>query len=97
MMKARLVALLKDGNGIFWREERNGRSIRYFSTVLKSENRSENNRTGVPSQGVGSCSRTAEQPNGKIDKLCAIHNFHNDWILVGGIYVCLRCQPEVVH
>jgi predicted ATP-dependent serine protease len=53
MMKARCVSLLKQGNGTLWREEKQGSSLRYFPLVLKTQNNSENNRTG---QGIGSCS-----------------------------------------
>ena len=53
MMKARFVALLKQGNGTFWREEKEGSSLRYYPLVLKTQNNPENNRTG---QGVRGCS-----------------------------------------
>jgi hypothetical protein len=53
MMKSRLVSLLKEGRGTLWSEEKQGNSYRYIPIVLKSENRSENNRTG---QGSGNCS-----------------------------------------
>jgi hypothetical protein len=38
MMKARFVALLKQGNGTLWREEKEGSSLRYFPPVLKGKN-----------------------------------------------------------
>jgi hypothetical protein len=53
MMKARFVALVKENNGVLWREEKSGNSLRYFPSVLKTQNNAENNRTG---QGTGNCS-----------------------------------------
>jgi hypothetical protein len=51
MMKSRFVALLKQGNGTLWREEKEGSSLRYFPLVLVTQNNPENNRTGQRVQG----------------------------------------------
>ena len=53
MMKARFVSLVKENNGVLWQEEKAGSSLRYFPLVLKTQNNSENNRTG---QGLMACS-----------------------------------------
>ena len=57
MMKARFVALVKENNGTLWREERSGSSLRYISLVLKTQNNSENNRTGRGELFVSHCSQ----------------------------------------
>ena len=51
MMKARFVALVKENNGTLWQEDKAGRSLNYFPSVLKTQNNSENNRTGQ--RGLG--------------------------------------------
>jgi hypothetical protein len=53
MMKSHFVKLVKENNGSLWREEKSGNSLRYFPSVLKTQNNGENNRTG---QGVRNCS-----------------------------------------
>jgi hypothetical protein len=105
MMKARCIELLKSGSHL-WEAHKDGRSVRYFSSVLKTQNRSQNYRTDQGKED-GSTVLTLYGENrepipnrnsiGSIEarepiteKLCAVHGFHVDWFLQGKVWLCAK-------